>query len=164
MKMDNSHPDKEADRWSRYLGYVLGLCLATMVLLVFLNAVLRYGFRSSIPEAEELSRYFFVWTIFLGVILAFRENKHVSVDLLIKRLGGRSKFVVDLVRDLLMLCAFAIMIVGGISYMNTLGMTTGASTPIPLSFISVSVPLSGLVMGLIVLRNLIQRLLGKTSA
>ena len=161
--MPKSHPEKGGGRWRKFLGYVLSFCVGAMVLLVFLNAVLRYGFRSGIPEAEELSRYFFVWTIFLGAILAFRDNQHVSIDQMVKRFGGKARLLFDLIRDGCMICAFSVMVVGGISYMKTLGMTTGASTPIPLAFISVSVVICGLVMGLMVLRNLLRRFFRKTT-
>src|SRR5699024_2104549 len=57
-----------------------------MVLLVFLNAVLRYLFSSGITWSEELSCFSFVWVVFLGALIAFIEGLHIIVDLLIRQL------------------------------------------------------------------------------
>jgi hypothetical protein len=45
---------------------VIAACLAAMVVLVFGNVVLRYGFNSGIAVSEELSRWLFVWLTFMG--------------------------------------------------------------------------------------------------
>ena len=45
-----------------------------MVLLVFGNVVLRYGFNSGITVSEEVSRWLFIWGTFMGAIVALREH------------------------------------------------------------------------------------------
>ena len=54
-----------------------------MVVLVFGNVVLRYGFNSGITVSEELSRWLFVWLTFLGAIVALREHGHLGTDMLV---------------------------------------------------------------------------------
>lgn len=60
--------------------------LAVMVVLVFGNVVLRYGFNSGIDISEELSRIIFVWVIFLGTVIGFRERAHLGVDTITRHL------------------------------------------------------------------------------
>lgn len=62
------------------------ICLAGMVVLVFGNVVLRYAFNSGITEAEEFSRWLFVWMIFAGAIVVLRENGHLGIDILVNAL------------------------------------------------------------------------------
>ena len=57
-----------------------------MVVLVFGNVVLRYGFNSGITVSEELSRWLFVWLTFLGAVVALREHAHLGTDTLVARL------------------------------------------------------------------------------
>ena len=156
--MANTSPFKGQNWINKILIFLVIICLGTMVVLVFLNAVLRYGFNSSIPESEELSRYLFVWVVFLGAILAFKDGQHISIELLVKRLTGRTRLVMDVVRDIFILFAFAIMIVGGVKYMKVLGTTTGASTGIPLACVSVSVVVCAVAMAAIVLTKLLRKL------
>ena len=44
------------DLYCALLKFVIALCLAVMVVLVFGNVVLRYGFNSGITVSEELER------------------------------------------------------------------------------------------------------------
>ena len=59
--------------------------LALMVVLVFGNVVLRYGFNSGIAVSEEVSRYLFIWLTFIGAVIAVHEHAHLGVDTLAQR-------------------------------------------------------------------------------
>lgn len=70
----------------RLVEWLMALALLIMVVLVFGNVVLRYGFSTGIAWAEEISRLMFVWLIFLGAILALRQHAHIGVEILQKKL------------------------------------------------------------------------------
>jgi TRAP-type C4-dicarboxylate transport system permease small subunit len=70
---------------------VIAACLAAMVVLVFGNVVLRYGFNSGIAVSEELSRWLFVWLTFMGAVIGLREHAHLGTDMLVGRLGPSGK-------------------------------------------------------------------------
>src|ERR1700759_5700824 len=75
------------DLYCSVIKGVIALGLAVMVVLVFGNVVLRYGFNSGITISEELSRWLLVWLTFLGAIVAVREHTHLGVDTLVRMLG-----------------------------------------------------------------------------
>ena len=79
------------DLYCAFLKAVIALCLAVMVVLVFGNVVLRYGFNSGIKISEELSRWLLVWLTFLGAIVAVREHSHLGVDSLVRMLSPAGK-------------------------------------------------------------------------
>jgi TRAP-type C4-dicarboxylate transport system permease small subunit len=74
------------DRCCRWINLLIAMALAVMVVLVFGNVVLRYGFNSGISVSEELSRWLFVWITFLGAIVAVKEQGHLGTDILLNRL------------------------------------------------------------------------------
>ncbi|MEJ8838245.1 TRAP transporter small permease [Ramlibacter sp. AN1133] len=74
------------DRLARALSAVMVLFLAAMVVLVFGNVVLRYGFNSGITLSEELSRWLFVWMTFLGALVGLHSHHHLGTDSLVSRL------------------------------------------------------------------------------
>ena len=74
------------DRYCRLLSTLTIIALALMVVMVFGNVVARYGFNSGITESEELSRWLFIWLIFLGATVAVRERAHMGTDMLINHL------------------------------------------------------------------------------
>jgi TRAP-type transport system small permease protein len=74
------------DRLCRLLSAVMVTFLFLMVVMVFGNVVLRYGFNSGILVSEELSRWLFVWMTFLGSLVALRNHAHLGTDSLVARL------------------------------------------------------------------------------
>ena len=82
---------KFMDGFCKALNVVIALCLAGMVVLVFGNVVMRYGFNSGITLSEELSRWLFVWMTFMGAIIALKEHGHLGTDMLVGKLGPAGK-------------------------------------------------------------------------
>jgi TRAP-type C4-dicarboxylate transport system permease small subunit len=64
------------------------LATALMVILVVTNVFCRYVLNASLIWAEELSQYLMVWMVFLGAGLAFRQGRHVAVEMLQDALPG----------------------------------------------------------------------------
>lgn len=64
--------------YTKILEAIIAVLLGIMVVLVFGNVVLRYGFNSGIIVSEELSRWMFIWVTFLGSIVALREHGHLG--------------------------------------------------------------------------------------
>ena len=95
--------DRVLRGYTRVLDVLSGICLAVMVVLVFGNVVLRYAFNSGISVSEELSRWFFVWMIFLGSLVALKERAHMGLDSLVRRLSPTGKRVCLVIGHLLML-------------------------------------------------------------
>lgn len=85
------------------IEYLIAAFMAGMVVLVFGNVTLRYGFNSGITLSEELSRWLFVWMTFLGAIVALRSHEHLGTDMLVGRLGPRGKKICMGLSQLLML-------------------------------------------------------------
>ena len=78
---------KITDLFFRLAELTLVIMLSAMVVMVFGNVVLRYGFNESIISSEELSRFLFIWVTFLGAIVAMRENAHLGLDSVVRKLG-----------------------------------------------------------------------------
>ncbi len=120
--------------YCRGLEALMALMLAIMVVMVFGNVVLRYGFNSGITVSEEVSRWLFVWMTFLGAIVAVREHGHLGTDMLVAKLPTWGKKLCLAVAHVLMLFASYLLLTG--SWQQTLinwdvsAPTTGASVAI----------------------------------
>jgi TRAP-type transport system small permease protein len=90
-------------RYCKVLEAFIAACLVLMVALVFGNVVLRYGFNSGIPVAEEMSRWLFVWLTFMGAVVALHRHAHLGTEMLVGRLGPAGKKVCLVIGYLLML-------------------------------------------------------------
>ena len=83
--------EKIIGHYCRALSALMVISLALMVVMVFGNVVMRYGFNSGITLSEELSRWLFVWMTFMGAVVALNERAHLGTDSFVSRLpiGGQ---------------------------------------------------------------------------
>lgn len=79
----------------------LFITFTLMVLLVFINVMGRYFFHSGITESEELSKILFVWISFIGAILCFHEDSHITVDIVVTFLPPMPKRIVNIIANIL---------------------------------------------------------------
>jgi TRAP-type C4-dicarboxylate transport system permease small subunit len=77
--------------------------LVVMVVLVFGNVVLRYGFNLGITVSEEMSRWAFVWLTFIGAVVVLKERGHMGVDLVLKKMPLWGERISLVLSQLLML-------------------------------------------------------------
>lgn len=91
------------DSYCAWINRLIAAMLALMVLLVFGNVVLRYGFNSGFTVSEELSRWLFVWMTFLGAVAALRDKAHLGTDAVVGRLGPGARRACMVLSLLLML-------------------------------------------------------------
>ena len=96
----------------RALEVLLVVLLAGMVVMVFGNVVLRYGFNSGIVVSEEMSRYFFVWLTFIGAVVTFRENAHLGVETLVQRFPRNGRLICMVASDLIILLCMVVLFWG----------------------------------------------------
>jgi TRAP-type C4-dicarboxylate transport system permease small subunit len=101
------------DQVCRLFSFLMVLFLALMVVMVFGNVVLRYGFNSGITVSEELSRWLFVWMTFLGALVALRSHGHLGSDSLVSRLPVAGKKICLGLTHLIMLYMCWLMFRGG---------------------------------------------------
>jgi TRAP-type C4-dicarboxylate transport system permease small subunit len=96
---------KTINAFFKLLEFLVVTCLVAMVVMVFGNVVLRYGFNSGISVSDEMSRYCFIWLTYIGAMVAMREKAHLGVDTLVRRLPlGGKKLCFFLSEILMLLC------------------------------------------------------------
>ena len=96
----------------RLFTFLMVACLGLMVVMVFGNVVLRYGFNSGLMMSEELSRWLFVWMTFLGSVIAMRRHSHLGSDTIVMKLPLVGKKICFVAAHVLMLAMCVIMAKG----------------------------------------------------
>jgi TRAP-type C4-dicarboxylate transport system permease small subunit len=154
---------KSIDMLCRFFGLLMVVCLALMVVMVFGNVVLRYGFNSGITVSEELSRWLFVWMTFLGAVVAVRRHAHLGTDALISRLPPVGKKACYVLAHLLML--YMCWLMGRGAWQQTVinyG-TTSAVMEASMAWFYVSGVVFAVLAGLVILHELVKLLTGRLA-
>lgn len=92
--------------------WVVIAVMTVMTILVSLQVFTRYVLASSIDSADELSRLFFIWAIFLAIPHGVKYGVHVGIDLIVNLLPKRAQDVVFrlscVLSAILMIVTFAV--------------------------------------------------------
>lgn len=154
---------KFIDGYCQLLNWLMAGCLALMVVLVFGNVFMRYALNSGITLSEELSRWLFVWTIFMGAIVALKEHGHLGTDMLVGRLGSRGKKLCFLLSHGLMFWICYLLFMG--SYVQAVinWDATSAVMEVSMSLLYLPGMLFSVLGGLIILTELLRLLAGRLS-
>ena len=136
--------------------FTLVIMLSAMVIMVFGNVVLRYAFNDGIISSEEVSRFLFIWITFLGAIVTMRENGHLGLDSVVRKLNLRGKKMAFAISNVLMLGCCALMFYGTLKQHGINATTRSAVTEIPMSWVYGVGYLTSLAMGLMIVGKLVQ--------
>ncbi len=85
-----------------------------LVTIVTCEVVLRYLFGHSLIFTDELSRYLMVWIVFLGSALAIRDEAHIRINILSRRLPHQFQRLMTVCSHGLTLIFLVILTVEGI--------------------------------------------------
>lgn len=96
--------------------WIIGLMLAAMTALTFMQVVMRYVFNSGFSWALELTTVFFAFMIFVGISYGVRVGSHIGVDALVKMLGHSARRKVSILAVLLSLLYVGLVLTGATTY------------------------------------------------
>jgi TRAP-type C4-dicarboxylate transport system permease small subunit len=110
------------DRWINRVAEVLGVtALATIVSLVFLNAVGRYVFSAPILWAEELVIALIPWLAMTGVFLSVRRQGVIRIDFFVERLTSGQRAAAGVFGSILAAAAFVYLAFHSFTYVALFG-------------------------------------------
>ena len=147
----------------RGMEWLLMSILGLMVILVFGNVVLRYGFNSGIVFSEEVSRFLFVWMVFLGSVLMLRDNGHLGVHTLTKLMPLAGKKICKFLSDFITLCCCGLLTVGGWKVVMLNMPNIAPVSEISLGVVFTAVLVCSVGMGILLLNSMYRLLTGQMA-
>ncbi|GHV49555.1 hypothetical protein FACS1894216_00050 [Synergistales bacterium] len=84
-----------AENLNLAVGYVCGLGILAMGLILFYEVIRRYFFNSPTSWVQEAAVYIYGWTMLAGSAYTLMKGKHVRIDLIIERMPAKFQLVLD---------------------------------------------------------------------
>jgi len=147
----------------RCMEWLLIAILGLMVILVFGNVVLRYGFNSGIMISEEVSRFLFVWMVFLGSVLMLHDNGHLGVHTLTKKLPLAGKKACKLISDSIVLACCVLISIGAWKIIGINMNNIAPVSEIPLGVVYMACMVCSVGMGVLLVGSIYRLLSGKMT-
>lgn len=150
--------------------YLLCGSLVVTTLIVFLQVIMRKIFNNSLTWSEELTRYIFIWQIWLGVSIAQRNKQHIKVELLSSIVKNEKVVaIVDIFATIVMIAFNIFLVINGaalVEQMITRGNLSGAMR-MPMWIVYLAVPVSAFILCLRLIAQVVEdikKMMGKEVA
>ncbi|MCY3997900.1 MAG: TRAP transporter small permease [Flavobacteriaceae bacterium] len=129
---------------------VLVIIFGLLVVNVVWQVVSRYVINQPSSFTEEFARFALIWLTVLGTAYINGQRQgHLSMDFLLRRLSNHKRQKRQkLIQVLMAIFAFVVMVIGGGNVVYTT-LSLGQTSPsllIPLGYVYVIVPISGLII------------------
>jgi len=92
---------------------VVGLITTSIVMLVMVQVVARYGLDNPFRWANELAQVALIWLVFIGAALVMAKNSHVTVDVFSRLHSRRANKVLNVIAQLAVVFAGAVFVISG---------------------------------------------------
>lgn len=106
--------------------------IVALLVAVIVQVVSRYVFSSPIPWTEEAARFLLIWMTLIAAAYVMSERLHVSVDIVVAKLGRRATAVVDTIATLIVVAGAAVLMVAGVTLMRDTAALSAPATSLPM--------------------------------
>lgn len=117
------------------------IALGIALVLLFMQVIMRFVLKLSIPTLEEYSIYLFIWYTFLTSSDAMRVNTHIRVEAAVNLLKPKVKAVVYIITQILNLIFCGIFTYSGVFIvLNRLSLSSQSTTGFPMWLVWLAIP------------------------
>lgn len=118
--------------------------LAGMVILIFMQVVLRYCFNHALNWSEEGARYLMIWCTGFGISASVRVGANIGIQAIVDALPGKAGKAVRLLCEVLTLLIFAFLTWAAALFAKTAWISgqLAPSLQIPMFYIYLALPVS----------------------
>ena len=134
---------KLVDAYYRLLNVLLVVTVVILIIPVMMQILSR--FVPLIPRyiwTEEMARFFFIWMVMLGAMVAVRDGTHFDVDVW-PELGPRPNAILRMVSSVFMLVAALVFLWWGLRFISFGWNQTSEIADLPMWLIFIAWPLLG---------------------
>lgn len=137
---------------------VLSILFGVLVLMIFTQVVLRFGFSSSLLWVEELGRFIFMWLMCLGISIGIYHKKQIAVTFLIDRLPTTAQRMSTIVATGIVALFFLSLAVLGFDFSVRNIAAESSVLFIPMGYVYMILPVSAVLCSLYCLEQIVDTL------
>lgn len=131
------------------IAWIMIILMAVLVIVVTWQVFTRYLLGEASSFSEETARFLLIWIGLLGAAYAYKLNMHLAFDLMLTKATGIRKFWMEIFIHLLIAFFSILVLILGGYYLVQLTWELNqlsASLQIPLAYVYVVLPLSGVII------------------
>jgi TRAP-type transport system small permease protein len=130
----------------RCLRFTVFIFIAVLVVIVGAGAFFRYILHQSLHWATEAPNFLFMWIVFLGAAIAYRDKKHIAFAIFVKKLPSKIRGFVEMASLLILTAFFAFLWVTGCQVVVVNMASETEALKIPYGIVYAGVPIASFLM------------------
>lgn len=130
----------------RIVEFITSILFLVMVAVTTWQVITRYILNDPSANTEEFLKYSLVWFSMLAGAYVVGKKKHIAITLLHERLKENKKLLVDIIIQISFFIFALIMLYGGAKAVSFTMTQTSPSLGLPMGYIYLSLPVSGILM------------------
>ena len=137
------------EKIDKIIEIILVSIMSILVLDVLWQVFSRYVLSAPSSFTDELAGFLLIWVGMLGAAYVAGKNEHLAIDLMLQKMKGAKKRRLQIIiNSLVGLFALFVMVVGGtwLVYTRFFLNVKSAALALPLGYVYLIVPLSGLLI------------------
>jgi len=134
------------DKINKYLKWASIISITIMLFIIFLQVIFRYVLHHSLTFSEELARYLFVWTVFLGSAVVAKDNGHIVVGALVQKLKGKKAKYTKIAAYISTMIFVVILFYQGLRMMRLSSFQHSPALGLSMSWVYLAIPIATFVM------------------
>ena len=122
------------------------ILLAVICFITGLQVVFRFVLKHPLSWSDELATFSFVWLALLGAAIGVREKAHIGVDVFVRLLAPRWRWLTELGVVLLLQLFFVCLCKLGISFVGRIGDERAATLGVQMFWVHLALPVNAALM------------------
>ena len=155
---------KSLTRAKKVLDWLLnGLVGATffgIAVLIIVLVILRYVFNSSVPGGNELLRFAFTYTTFIGAAVLVGRREHIAIHVVVKKFPDPIRRIFDLLVHLLIVALHIYLLVLSFRWISVTGNNLAEELKFSLKYVQIALPIGCGIASLYAVFNVLETLFG----
>lgn len=91
--------------------YLLVFLLVMIACVMMLQIIMRYVFKASLSWAEELTRYCFVWSVFLSISFSIKKGSMLKIDAITSLMPKKMQKVLSILVEIIVFIFLLILLI-----------------------------------------------------
>ncbi|MBU1049406.1 TRAP transporter small permease [Candidatus Bipolaricaulota bacterium] len=136
---------KSLRRAKRVLDWVLnglvGVTFLGIAVLIITLVILRYVFNSSVPGGNELLRFAFIYTTFIGAAILVGRRENIAIHIVVKKFPDTIRRALDVLVHALIVALHIYLLVLSFRWISVTGNNLAEELKFSLRYIQIALPI-----------------------
>jgi len=137
-----------SDAVDRISTFLFVMATAAFGLTMLIGVFFRYVLNRSLTWSDEVALIFFIWATLLAIASGYLHDKHVNLDLIIRKLPANWKAPVNILAEGLTMGYLISLTISSIQHLPVVAEMITDALRLPITFLFFAIPLACLIMNI----------------